>query len=284
MASSALAVIALGAVLVYTPAAASADVPPAPTLEELKRIQPRGSVIDGRLKGVRTDAIREAALTYGSQSALYSFSLANQKKLQELRRASDLSATFNFGALMIEGPSGVLVMPPVVVRSEGNVLFNDERDAVTMADVEYWMRPAKLMSSAPSWRNYLLRDFEPAERPSDEVLPKTKRERAQWERWVEEGWNLGREQAAAIFSADMARLRRDFFGIIRYQKLVLEKKIHELRIAQGTEGPRLEGGRLRINDRWVRITEQAAFNQNWNQWQPVLMGREDARFDEDRPQ
>ena len=278
MARATIAIAALSAFLSAT--AGAEDVFTPPRLDDLKNIERSESVIADDLKGLRAKSMREVALAYGSQSGLVAFTYETQQWLKDLKTAQNLTQTFAFRDLMIDGPAGIMVMPPVISRSETNLRFDDAREGVSMADVEYIMqRPAFLLTAAPSWRDYLLRDYGTVEKPANEMLPKNSKEQEQWNRWVEEGWQAGKEQAEAIFAADLARLNRDFFGIILYHRLVLERKVNELRVALGSGGPRLGNGTLRIGDRWVKITEHAAFNGDYSKWRPVIVGRLPAELD-----
>jgi defect-in-organelle-trafficking protein DotC len=128
---------------------------------------------------------------------------------------------------------------------------------------------AKLVTTARDWRTYLERTWGKPESPPNTLLPKTPEERDNWAKWVKEGWAKGIQQADDIFSEDLARLNRDFTGMVRYRKLLAEAVVsapYAGLVERGVTGGGLE---MRIGDRAVTITGPAQLKTQSDTWRPI---------------
>lgn len=239
-------------------------------LEDLKEYS--ADMLKGRTDlSLRLRAIKEAALTFGNRAGLAKATKKIQEDLSHPDKSTNLNIQFYFQELIIEGPSGVIIVPPVYGVSDGAVKFSSDRDVVMVSDVEYrQLAPAYLSSSVPTWQDYLLRETPEVTEPPAAVLPRTRNEEEFWGFWVEQGWNEGVKQAKEIFEYDFARLTRDFKGVVLYHQLVMENKLDELRVALGREPIYADGTRLTIGTRFVRIQNQPAFNSEHTSWQSFL--------------
>ena len=202
---------------------------------------------------VRLPAMREAAISFGAQSGLAKATRVINSQLEG--NSQYLTQIYNFQYLMITGPDGVLVKPPVI--SEARETWESFEDGKTLrvADTVYEIiEQAQFTSTAPVWQNYLVAKFNEPEIPAMALRPKTSEETRIWRKWIKEGWKHGWDQARQIFETNLNRMNRDYNGMVRYKLLVEEGRISPTVIAGGNLGNTGGGDKLRINDRAIRIT------------------------------
>jgi defect-in-organelle-trafficking protein DotC len=208
----------------------------------------------------RLQSIQVAAASLGSQAGLAARTAQIQRALAG--RAREFDRAFNFGALLLE--PGFL--PPVV--SEGRNSYNQPND--NEARASDWVfkieRPARIVSATPTWRTYLLGNSTPAVRPDNSVLPKTKEEKQLWDEWAQKGWDEGARLADQNFEANLARLKQDFEGMVRFKTLYEQGLVSKPRLARANLGVTGGGDEMAINDRIIRVTEKAALDANKSNW------------------
>lgn len=208
----------------------------------------------------RLQSIQVAAASLGSQAGLAARTAQIQRALAG--RAREFDRAFNFGALLLE--PGFL--PPVV--SEGRNSYNQPND--NEARASDWVfkieRPARIVSATPTWRTYLLGNSTPAVRPDNSVLPKTKEEKQLWDEWAQKGWDEGARLADQNFEANLARLKQDFEGMVRFKTLYEQGLVSKPRLARANLGVTGGGDEMAINDRIIRVTEKAALDANKGNW------------------
>lgn len=220
---------------------------------------------------LRAQQIQEAAAAYGAQAGADARAKDINRIVQE--RAARYDRAFNFAALMLE--PGFL--PPVI--SEGRDAYNQpSADEVRAADRLYRIEfPARLVSVPPSWRDYLPMDLSGVERPSAAVLPQNREEKNLWNHWAAEGWKRGVLLANNTFEANLARLDRDFHGMIRFKALYEQGVVSKPLLAHSTLGVTGGGDEMAVNDRISRITEKAQLDPaqaRWRRSEPVTAARD----------
>lgn len=214
---------------------------------------------------LRRPAMQEAATAYGARSGLAYASRAINKKLEA--GAANLTRTYNFQGLMIQGPNGVMVNPPVIVEAVDAWESFDAGKTLRVADTVYEIvEQARFSSVAPMWQTYLISNFEEAPVPPDALLPRDEAEKGRWAQWVTDGWKKGEEQAQETFQSNLDRLNRDYTGMIRYRVLLEEGKVSAPVMAEGNLGNTGTGQDMRINDRAIRITQDPSLQVNPTGW------------------
>ena len=215
---------------------------------------------DSGVDSGRLQSIQVAAASLGSQAGL----AARSKEIRQalLSRASSYDRAFNFSHLMLE--PGFL--PPVI--TEGRDAYHQENDNEARASDRIFKieRAARIVSAAPTWRTYLLADPSPAARPNTSVLPKSDQERALWDEWAGRGWNEGARLADQNFEANLARLRQDYQGMLRFKMLYEQGLVSKPKLARSNLGVTGGGDEMAINDRIIRVTDKAALDANRNNW------------------
>lgn len=255
------------AVALLSAAPASADQPP--TLDEIKRVEAEQQEAARKEKALRLEAMRHEALRYGAAGGLAWRTRQINDSLQ--KRSRDLSQVFDFAALTIPVSGGGLIVPPVVDEVRDPIAISSDGLSATLAKRLWRIRkPARLATAAPSWQDYLRREWQQPERPSELLHPQDDEERELWEGWVEQGWKSGVAQADAIFEEDMARLVADFRGMALYRELVARGVVSELYLAEADLGVTGGGRELRVGDRKVRIIDPASLNPNAD-WRVIVV-------------
>jgi defect-in-organelle-trafficking protein DotC len=169
---------------------------------------------------IRDLAMREAATGTALQAgARWRYSRILEEAV--LPRAAELDALFDFGSLV--GRRGRLVIVPPVVTSAGDALLVESPvSASSQAGGYRLVRGARLIAVVPDWRHYLLELPEGPKGPHPSLLPKGAAELGRWRRWVDSGWEMGARRAEALFAENVARLARDYSGMMLFRRLAAE--------------------------------------------------------------
>ena len=240
-----------------------------PDLAELQKAAAGTGPASGPASGGerRAEAQRLAALAYGSQGGL-------ARRAWEIARtvgrsAGALDRTYDFAALLLER-GGFRVLPPVLGETrQAYRLEPDGRRATAAQRVVRIVEPARIVSAAPTWRAWLLRDWEAPKRPADVLFPRTGAERSRWRGWIAEGWAEGARLADDIFAADLDALDSAFEGLVLW---------HRLHMAGMVSAPVLDldasdvsgGGRLmRIDESWLAVAGDARLRPDPALWRPL---------------
>lgn len=212
----------------------------------------------------RASAIQGAAVTYGVQAGMSSRAYQINQSLENHARQYD--TVFNFNAVMLE--PGFL--PPVI--SEGRDAYNQPSgNVVRAADRLYKIEfPARLISAAPTWRDYLPVAYSMPQAPDATVLPKTDQEKVLWDAWVRQGWNQGQSLADQTFEANQGRLKRDFEGMIRYKALYEQGVVSKPIMNKSNLGVTGGGDEMAINDRVYEVTRKAGLDPDSKRWSTAL--------------
>lgn len=280
-----LAVAAIAAACVLTIAGApsfaarlqdrEANPPPPPTIEELENIPKINKLPKEFEKGennlpieMRTDALREAALSYGARGGLAWRTWEIRQELET--RAAYLDKVFDFRNLLIPAPSGLLIEPPVISESMNALIIDGGGMNAAVADRVYDMvSNARITSAARVWRNYLERDWGNVAEPPDILRPNSAEERAEWIERIREGWALGIDQANEIFQDDLNELSTDYQGMVRYRTLLAQGMVTPPYAMQVDRGVTTDNRSLRVGDRAVQIANPPAFVAGSETWQPA---------------
>jgi len=209
---------------------------------------------------MRRVALVEMASALGASAGL---NYAMQKYRTEINKnATELDALYDFSKLTIA--NGVLA--PVLV--EGLANFNKvSDDQIRIADKIFKIEsPARFVSVYPTWRSYLRFTFPTFEIPPGAFLPQNEAEKAVWDAAIRDGWSQGEEQASRVLESSMARLERDFLGMIKFKILLEQRLITPTMVASQNLGVTGGGREMAINDQIFRITDHSALNPNTRDW------------------
>lgn len=175
-------------------------------------------------KSLKLRAMTEYAKSVAIRSGIKS--RINEIHNAVLASSRELDAIYDFAPLMIDG----IVVPPVV--SEANNLYNQKGDTqINRAEKIFKIeRQARFASTAVNWRQYLnfpveASAFEKYAYVAGDMKPQDAIEQQAWEEATIEGWNLGVQQANIILEQGMARLNRDYIGMVRFHTFVMQGKL-----------------------------------------------------------
>ncbi len=244
--------------------------PPPPALGDLQEQSASGEETKPDSVGlqIRSDALREAALSYGARGGLAYRTFEVQRRLAEYDRS--LSKTYDFSRLLIAAPSGLLIEPPIVSEAQRAVLVNSAGQAAAVADRIYRInRVARIVTAARNWHLYLERDWGRVDPPPGILLPKDDDEKEVWRTYIKQGWDAGIKQADEIFQADLDRLTNDYVGMIRYRELLAQGMISPPYALADDRGVTGGGNEMRVGDRGVTITGQSELIPRSSTWTPA---------------
>lgn len=234
------------------------------------RVVPRSpSSSKTELSQLRVKSLHDSAMSIGAQGALaWSSEKMNANMLKD---GKYLDTIFNFNAMMLS--HGVL--PPVL--EQGNFSLNlDDPNTIRVADRTYKIvQQARFATTPPNWREYLWLSYPKPLLPDKTLLPRTDEEQRIWREGVRLGWGKGIEQAHTIFQQSLARLKRDYNGMILYRKLLQEKMISQPFVARTQLGVTGNGNDMRINDQVLRIVELPQLQTNSKHWQAIVVKRDE---------
>ncbi|MFN3234860.1 MAG: type IV secretory system conjugative DNA transfer family protein [Gammaproteobacteria bacterium] len=223
---------------------------------------PSSSAASGKL---RAGALVDTALTFGAQSGLSWRSAQINVDLK--KRAYYLRNIFNFGALMLDHG----VQPPVLVTANKTMKYGGP-DTIRVSDKTYQIvQPAQFVTAPSTWRLYLWMNYPKPDLPDKTLLPRDRAEQDAWRKYVTIGWYNGIRQADNIFSANMARMKRDYNGMVLYRKLLALHMISKPYVAKTDLGVTGDGNSMHINDQVLRITAASQLQTNSKEWKPLLV-------------
>ena len=225
---------------------------------------------------LRSDALREAAQSYGSQMGYARRAWEIAGRLEA--RSTDLSTVFDFNRVISTAPQGAgVIIPPIVSRSfDAFVTDSDGREASVADEYLTIVRAGRIAPVEPTWRDYLL--FSPAapDEPPRALLPDERNEMAQFRAWFDDGWSEGVHLADAELQSRIDRLGRDYLGMLQYRRLVSQGMMDRLVLADADFGVTVDGDEMRIGSRTIQIVSDAQFQSNPTRWSISSVSERDA--------
>ncbi len=232
-------------------------------LENLRGVKPSENG-QGGLSGIREMALEETGLSLGARAGLAKRSKEINAELQE--NSKNLDHTFNFQLLVLDHN----VLPPVLLEGH-NTLNLDSPDAIRISDRDYQIeQQARFVTAPPHWRDYLYLDYHEPELPYRTMLPKNLKEREVWRIAVKKGWHQGIKQANQIFTENLARLTKDYRGMVLYRKLLAQHMVSPPYVAKTELGVTGDGNHMSVNDQVLRIAAMPSLNMRSQTWRPAV--------------
>lgn len=238
---------------------------------------------------IRAQAVQEAAASLGARAGLARGLGDLDAALRKQAAAMDLN--YNFSALALSVPMRpgqpatypaprtgngeyAMILPPVIVEGQDSDSFPNE-DEMRIADHVYKIHDkARLVPvdkksgrpAVPDWRDYLVFSFQEVQMPHSTMMPKNDAEKAIWNEWVKKGWQEGMAQAQQLFDGGWSRLNRDYKGMLNYRLAYSQGLVTRPQASGVNMGVTGGGTEMRVNDRVVRITDQAALVPDTTRW------------------
>jgi defect-in-organelle-trafficking protein DotC len=234
-------------------------------LESVK-VDPRAPAASASgLSPLRQKSLEDSAMSIGAQAGLAWASSEINTRMNKDRKYLD--SIFNFNALLLNHG----VIPPVLEVGDNSLNLADP-NTIRVADRTYKIvQQARFATTSPNWREYLLLSYTKPQLPDRTLLPKSSEELAIWKKGVRSGWDKGIQQAYSIFQQNMARLKRDYRGMMLYRKLLEERMITPPFVARTELGITGDGNDMRINDQVLRIVEAPKLQTNGKAWNAVVV-------------
>lgn len=243
--------------------------PTPPTLEQVLKGAEQSQAeraLEAKIPGLRLQALKSAALAYGTQAGFARRTYEIEKAIQG--RTRELNRVYDFCGLMLDRN----VVPPVLVESR-NALQATGADMLRLSDATYQIaEQARFATVCPSWRDYLIKSATFQQDGMDiSLMPRDDTERRFWETQLAQGWKLGEEQADQVFSANLSRLERDYKGMVLYRSLLTRNMVSRPYVAQSNLGITGDGNQITINDRFLRITAPSQLQTRSEAWTSPLV-------------
>jgi len=214
---------------------------------------------------IRSKAIREAGLRIGLCGGAND---GNRQLVEKLDlNGARLDQIFNFSSMLMAGD----VLPPVIIESRDNATTNSSGTAMSLDWVDYRiLKPARIVRTAPTWRDYLYLPVHECAMPPAGLLPKTGAEKKVWRQAVAEGWQHGEAAIADEERQALRELTRDYVGMIRF-RILRQQKLVAMPVVAGSR-PRVivQGRELEIGQQLFRIMKPEGF-QGTGEWNPVAV-------------
>ena len=263
-----IALLCLGADIAF-----GGDGPP--TLEAVLAAEaPEAGPADGDGGGfageARRSAMREAGLAFGAQGGLARRGWEIARMLE--RHAKHLSGIYRFRDLMIEDGE-ITVMPPVLAATED--AFRLDRNGTRAASARRVMRiveTGRIVSAAPDWRDFLVREWPEAVSPPAILFPRDEQETVRWQRWLRLGWAQGTALADDIFADDLERLNRAFEGLVLWRRSNLAGMVSAPTLETGHIAASGHRRLVRIDETVASLGEEARFELKPGNWIPLPAG------------
>lgn len=217
------------------------------------------------ITGLRHMSLRDTALSTGARAGLAW--RAQQINAILSRHERQLDLVYNFIPLLLDKN----VLPPVLI--EGRYTLDQASDDILrVADRTYAIQSqARFVTMPPTWREYLRMHYKDPGMPDATLMPRTQAEREVWDRYIDEGWQIGITQADVIFTENLSRLKRDYEGMVRYRALLAQKMVSLPYVAEVNLGVTGGSNEMAINDRILRITALPEFNTASKEWETQVV-------------
>lgn len=219
----------------------------------------------GQLSNLKVKVLQDSAMSIGAQGGLAWASEQINGRMNQDRKYLD--TIFNFDAMVLSHG----VIPPVLEVGDNSLNLEDP-NTIRVADRTYKIvKQARFATTPPNWREYLWLAYGKPQLPDKSLLPRNSYEQKIWKDGIRAGWEKGVTQSHTIFQQSLARLKRDFRGMILYRKLLQEKMISPPFVARTELGVTGNGSDMRINDQVLRIVELPQLQTNSRGWKAVVI-------------
>ena len=214
---------------------------------------------------MRFDALRDTAMSVGARSGLAYRARQLDKRIE--KRAKQLDQVFNFNALILDHN----VLPPVLVEGRETLNLTDNK-TIHLADRNYRIvNQARFTTTPPTWRTYLeMKQYQPPEPPDRTLLPRDRHEAQIWKKYVKMGWENGLKQADRIYVANLAKLKRDYKGMVLYRELLQQNIVSAPFVAKVDLGVTGNNHELNVHDQILRISALPAMNKDSSTWKSIV--------------
>jgi len=212
----------------------------------------------------RFEMVRDGALMYASQCALkYYYQEINQSLL---KNEALLNRVFNFQPLMLASD----VVPPVVIQSAKTVETINAEHLIIADRTFKIIRQGSFTTTPLSWKTYLIENIQAPPLPEQSFLPRNSVEQEIWMRYVDQGWNAGKEQAFMMFQNNLSLIIEHYEGMITFHRLFQQGLMTAPIIQQIDNGITMGPHQMNINEKILAIAEQGFLDNHYERWHSYM--------------
>jgi hypothetical protein len=235
------------------------------TLDEITvadKMQIIESIKSERAKDMRQNSVRNVAMRYATQSALYH---RGQEFLTILKEFEPLlMQDFNFEALMLAKGK---IQPAVIDKVDFSRMVEDERTQRQIKTSYVLVQQSRIVEDEPKYIDFFNNlNFTVPNAPNKFLIPVSDEEKMAWRRGVEIGWVEGIKQADRIIQHDIRKLVRYFIGSVRFHILMRMNVLTAPTLKESTIGTTSNGTVLNVGESVFEITNLPSFNDKEMTW------------------
>lgn len=210
--------------------------------------------------------VREEAIHIGTQAGYYWATSEINNMLTEI---SHLLDQIDFRPLLFQ-ETRYFIIPPIINKDSGRRIIDQTGQHIRLIDATYFIeQEPRFTLEPPTWRDYLMMDPIVPDRPVEAMLPTNDEERAIWQRGIQDGFNIGVQQAEILFQGKLAHLTLAYQGMIRYHILLEQNMVSEPKVRERYSSVVGGGQRLSIEDSTVSIEVMPQLNSNRYEWDVI---------------
>lgn len=233
-------------------------------LVELQSLRGTKDSVDVKTKdggGLRFRSMRQEGLRLGAQAGLaerYSMIMEYVGKNE-----SKANVIFSFSGFVDDGN----LLVPAIHQAQNQ--FRVDGDEARVVSNSYTIaEEARIISSVPTWRDWLYQEYETPEKPHYSLLPRTANEVKAWEDAVRDGWKAGWVQANDIYSDRLNDLTRSVEGRYLYRFLEDKKMIKPSSLKVERNKVTFNGRTMNIGEVIYSVDSKSNYTSG-DTWRPV---------------
>ena len=240
-----------------------AHLEPPAHLEHMVAMRGSGEEAIDLEAGIRLRAIRQEGLRVGAQTGLaqrYEMIVSFLKTIEP-----KLNVTYNFNGFLKDGR----LLVPSLVKVENSFTIDNAAGTATETRVSYTVEEeASIVSTAPTWRDYLWREYAYPEPPHKSLLPRSDDEAEAWKRALREGWRSGVHQADESFQDNMARLTLAVEGRHLYTTLESQRVISPAALQINSSRVTFNGRTMNVGETLYSVGQPVEYRGS-QEWKPI---------------
>jgi defect-in-organelle-trafficking protein DotC len=210
--------------------------------DDLSLVAPSDDDTDSFSGGnMRNAAVREAAFSLAAQTAL----AWRYDKLLKFTKSQEgtLDRIANYAPFVVDNH----MLLPSVTETRDRYEITPDETKLRSVRIQYIIdEPARAVTEAPTWRDFIWREFYYPEQPDDVLFPRNETEVLIWESAADEGWDSGLEQAHMIWENNLNEMVRSIRGRITF-KILEARDIVQMPVMTATEPTVTTSGNTVLN-------------------------------------
>lgn len=232
-------------------------------LREMEDLRGREADSEDVAGGIRIRAIRQEGLRVGAQTGL----AARYTMIMEYMDSVEpkMNVAFSFNGFVRDGR----LLVPAIIEVNDRLSYDAETGQATEVKKAYTViEEARVVTSVPTWRDYLFQVYAMPEPPHESILPRNDEEVEVWKKALNEGWVTGLYQADQIYQDRINDLTRAVEGRYLYRTLEAKKMISPAALQVVANRVTFNGRTMNIGETIYSIGNAAAYQQS-SGWSPV---------------